>query len=68
MTGETLRMERKTIVPNFKNYKHIKYMIRGTEKLYTREFKIGQGAFSQVYRVRCKKTFKEYAMKIMTKD
>ena len=61
--------ERKTIVPNFKNFKNIKW-IKRISLLYTYDEttdKLGKGKFGEVFKVKHKKTSKEYAMKIVSK-
>lgn len=53
--GEDLFRKRQTIIPNFKNYKNIKYATK-IVNLYTIEVELGQGAYGTVHRVRNNKT------------
>lgn len=64
--GKDLLERRKTIVPNFKNYKNIKYF-RSIRPYYKEIDFLGKGQFGEVVKVKMVATDKEYAMKKMAK-
>lgn len=64
--GKELLQRRETRVPNFKNYKNMKYY-SNIRMHYDIIRKIGEGAFGEVMLVKKKTTLKEYALKKIKK-
>lgn len=65
--GQDLLRKRKTIVPNFKNFKNIKYCTN-IQNIYTQGEKLGEGNYGAVYKVTLNSTGHDYAMKVMPKE
>ena len=65
--GIDLLRRRKTITPNFKNFKNLKFA-NDFEKVYNKGRKLGNGAYGEVFEVENKFTNKKYAMKLMLKS
>ena len=64
--GTELLKRRQTFVPNFKNYKNLKYF-QNIKKCYDTKEELGQGQYGTVYKVQNKTTGKQYAMKTINK-